>query len=168
MWRVELEDKAKKAARYKRWYDSHPATEERKGKKAQQQREWRRSNPALAKQVAKDRYRRDPTAACEKQRAWRDKHPDQVKLLQRVWALRNKYGITLEEYDALLAVQGGGCAICGSTEPGGPKTSKHFPVDHDHATGKIRGLLCNPCNKALGVFKDSPALLFKAIAYITK
>lgn len=163
-----MEDKGKKAARYKRWYDSHPATEERKQRKAQQQRDWRRDNPDVAKQVARDRYQRDPEAAARKVKAWRQAHPEQVRLLQRSWSLRTKYGLTLEDYDALLKAQGGGCAICNASSPGGPKTSRHFPVDHDHTTGKVRGLLCNPCNKALGVFRDDPTLLLRALAYITK
>lgn len=61
--------------------------------------------------------------------------------------LRRRYGITLDEYDALLAEQGGGCVICGATQKDG---GRELPVDHDHETGEIRGILCNSCNVTLG------------------
>ncbi|MFN2503529.1 MAG: endonuclease VII domain-containing protein, partial [Acidimicrobiales bacterium] len=71
--------------------------------------------------------------------------------------LKRKYGLSLEEYDAMLADQGGGCAICQRSAD---------PVDHDHGTGLIRGLLCFTCNNALGDFEDDPVLLRKALAYV--
>lgn len=57
---------------------------------------------------------------------------------------RAELGLSLEEYDALLAAQGGGCAICGN-----PPKTRRLDVDHDHRTGKVRGLLCHRCNRAL-------------------
>ena len=88
----------------------------------------------------------------------------------RAWSRQRVHGITPEQYDAMLAQQGGGCAICGSTWAGKP-TSKHvevmsFAVDHDHVTGRIRALLCTPCNTALGKFHDQPELLEQAAAYL--
>jgi hypothetical protein len=77
--------------------------------------------------------------------------------------LKYKYGITLDEYDAMLQSQGMICAICGTDTPGG---WGRFLVDHDHGTGKLRGLLCNGCNGGLGFFKDSSAVLIKAIGYL--
>lgn len=79
--------------------------------------------------------------------------------------LRTRYGIGLEEYNKLLQEQGGVCAICGGTEM---KRGKYLCVDHDHVTGKIRGLLCDQCNHAIGKFKDDPTLLLKAIDYLTR
>jgi hypothetical protein len=75
--------------------------------------------------------------------------------------LRRTFGLTQADYDALLAKQGGGCAICGKP-PG--KISLH--VDHDHETSEVRGLLCVGCNNALGQFHDDPALLDRAIEYL--
>ena len=63
----------------------------------------------------------------------------------------------------MLANQNGKCAICATTEHRG---RGNFYVDHDHSTGKIRGLLCNPCNIALGMFRDSIDTLKKAISYL--
>lgn len=73
----------------------------------------------------------------------------------------DKYGITREEYFALKEAQHGCCAICGRE----PKT-RRLAVDHDHATGKVRGLLCAACNMGLGAYRDDIAMLRRAIAYL--
>ena len=78
--------------------------------------------------------------------------------------LRKTYGITLEQYDQMLTEQGGGCAICGTTEPKGK--NGRFHVDHCHTEGHIRGLLCHACNLGLGHFKDNVKTLAKAIEYL--
>lgn len=76
--------------------------------------------------------------------------------------IKAKYNLTKEVFALLLDEQGGGCAICG-----GPPTTKHgFHVDHDHETGRIRGILCHGCNTALGGAKDDPEILRKAAAYL--
>ncbi len=73
--------------------------------------------------------------------------------LKRDQNLRTRYGIGLDDYEKLLAYQGGVCAICG----GPPDTrDRVFAVDHDHATGRVRGLLCKGCNTAMGHLKDNP------------
>ena len=84
--------------------------------------------------------------------------------------LKNKYGVTLEQYDAMLAAQGGVCAICGTSEPKGKRGAfgPTFSVDHCHTTGKIRGLLCGLCNPALGAFGDSVERLRAAISYLER
>lgn len=66
-----------------------------------------------------------------------------------------KYGLTLEEYDRMLETQGGGCGICGGTNPDG----RRLHVDHDHKTGKVRGLLCINCNYLIGRMEASADLL---------
>lgn len=73
-----------------------------------------------------------------------------------------KYGITPEQYKDMHETQQGKCAIC-NTEP---KTKRGLHVDHDHGTGKVRGLLCHGCNVALGSFKEDVTLLNKAIEYL--
>lgn len=88
-------------------------------------------------------------------------------------SLRNMYQITLEQYEALLAKQGGVCAICGSEDESG----KMLAVDHDHACcpgtdrscGKcVRGLLCSACNQGIGKFRDDIGRLESAIAYLKR
>jgi len=75
-----------------------------------------------------------------------------------------KFGITLKQYDKLLKKQNGKCKIC-KTET--PKGRGRFHIDHDHSTGKIRGLLCQHCNLLLGHSKDDPEILTSAIRYLT-
>lgn len=76
--------------------------------------------------------------------------------------IKKTYGIGTREYNAILKVQGGGCAICGSVS-----RTKRFPVDHDHKTGAVRGVLCKRCNHdLLGAAHDDIELLKRAIAYL--
>lgn len=72
------------------------------------------------------------------------------------------YGITYEDYQALLERQGGVCAICGKP----PKDGRILDVDHSHNEGHVRGLLCSPCNVGIGHFEDKPQLLQAAIKYL--
>lgn len=88
------------------------------------------------------------------------------KLRRRRSELMMKYGITPEEYAETLESQRGGCAICGSTEP--KHRGPFFVVDHCHTTGKVRGLLCSPCNTALGLLGDDPKLLRSALRYLKR
>jgi len=82
--------------------------------------------------------------------------------------LRRKYGIGADGYDRLLAEQGGGCALCGvkpeDLTAGRYRTYLH--VDHCHATGRVRGLLCPEHNLLLGRFGDSPEMFRKILAYL--
>lgn len=72
-------------------------------------------------------------------------------------------GMTIAEYDALLEAQGGGCAICGELDP-----NFRLAIDHDHKTGRNRGLLCSNHNRALGWFKDDRTLLIRAVQYLDR
>jgi hypothetical protein len=98
-------------------------------------------------------------------RNWREKKRNDGTLADYQYAehLKKRYGLTLADYDALLAEQGGVCAICRS-----PPTSIRLAVDHCHATGTVRGLLCTNCNQAIGKLNDSPELLRSAINYLNK
>ena len=92
-------------------------------------------------------------------------YPDRI----RNWRISHKFGMTVQAYDAMYASQGGVCAICKEPETGksrGSEATKLLAVDHDHATGKIRALLCAQCNQALGMFRDKPRLLRAAIQYL--
>lgn len=75
------------------------------------------------------------------------------------------FGVTVEEYDSMLEAQGMSCAVCGSTDT---KTLGRFCVDHDHATGGVRGLLCSKCNFGIGNFNDDPEIMMSAAAYIKR
>lgn len=71
---------------------------------------------------------------------------------------KHKYGLSPQEYYALVARQGGACAICRKIKP--------LCVDHCHLIGKVRGLLCRTCNSALGFWGDSPAVVRRALKYL--
>ncbi len=82
-----------------------------------------------------------------------------------------QYGLTIEQYDALYTAQRGRCAICCADkarwEPTGlANRDKYLAVDHDHLTGRIRGLLCSPCNFAIGQMHDNPSILRAAADYL--
>ena len=85
-------------------------------------------------------------------------NPDKAKGFQ----LKYKYGISLQEYNLLLDTQGNRCAICDKHIS---KMNRAMDVDHNHITGRVRGLLCSRCNKAIGLFEDNKELLIKAVNY---
>lgn len=91
--------------------------------------------------------------------AYRKKNPDKIK----EWGLQRKYGISLDTYNRMFLSQGGRCAICRTDVPA-KKYGWH--VDHDHSTEKVRGILCNKCNRGLGYLNDSLDILKAAIKYI--
>ena len=98
-------------------------------------------------------------------RDWRKENPDK----ERDGYLKNRYGITLDHFNALNEAQEGLCAICLKEESAINRHTgepRRLAVDHCHSTGKIRGLLCTGCNTALGGFKDDVELLQKAIHYL--
>jgi hypothetical protein len=92
----------------------------------------------------------------EYQRRWRLANPGSFKF----W----KYGLTQERYLELLVEQNFQCVICKTKEPGGRHNNWH--VDHNHDTGRVRGLLCWLCNSGLGKFKDRVDLLENAVKYL--
>lgn len=107
------------------------------------------------------------------QKAYRAKNLERVRAQGRAWYHRNRdrarhnvlmkrHGISLEEFDRMLAEQGGGCAICGRP----PNGHGALHVDHCHTTGKIRGLLCFSCNYAVGALQDEPDLFELAAEYL--
>ncbi len=118
--------------------------------------------------AAKRQRETDPEGSREYQREYRtnpDTRPIALSAQQRGY-YRREYGITVEERDALHLSQGGRCAICLETTVFGSNTGAH--LDHCHATGKVRAVLCSACNHGLGRFRDSPDLLRAAAAYIEK
>lgn len=77
--------------------------------------------------------------------------------------LKKLYGITPEQYEQMRQLQENSCAICGTHQDTLPRA---LCVDHDHDTGKIRGLLCDTCNRGLGLLKDNQVILNRAIRYL--
>jgi hypothetical protein len=87
-------------------------------------------------------------------------HQDEIKKWQKEHHLKNKYKLTIEQYNELLIKQNNKCAICGETFI----TTPH--IDHDHITGKVRGLLCKKHNLLLGNANDNINILNNAIKYL--
>ena len=103
-------------------------------------------------------------------KAWSKNNPEKAYSSMRQNNLKTKYKVDLDWYEKQFKKQDFKCAICETKENivVGSKNALNFAVDHDHETGKVRGLLCNQCNRALGMFKDNLDVLKKAISYLKK
>lgn len=123
---------------------------------AQYQRAWRAAN--RARYNAYMRSWRAANPGYEKRRG-RDHHPREME---------RHYQITELEYAALLYAQDGLCAVCQRPELGTFRgRPKRLSVDHDHETGRVRGLLCSRCNRGIGYLQDSPEDLYRAAVYLS-
>lgn len=124
-------------------------------------------------------YRRDPEKRARRNQARRHRYANDPEYREKLKELarsvdsdakrdrrlRRQFGIGAAEYDAMLAAQGGGCAICG-TPP--TDTGPRLHVDHCHSGGNVRGILCSECNFGIGKFRDDPDLLRRAIKYLSR
>lgn len=109
--------------------------------------------------LAGSRYRGEPAAKAARQRYnAKPENKEKQRLAAQKYRLREKYGMTIEDYEALLATQAGGCAICG--------TGETLSVDHDHDTGRVRGILCRDRNLAEGFANGDPERLRALANYL--
>lgn len=113
----------------------------------------------------KERYWSNQPKAVSRARQWVLENPEKA----RASYLKRRYGSTAEEIDSMLVGQLGACAICGIVpDPQADfKGDRVLHIDHDHATGKVRGLLCRKHNTAIGLFQDDPVLLYRAGDYLS-
>jgi hypothetical protein len=119
-------------------------------------RAWREANPDRVREHNQRRGTQwTPEARAKYAITEREKHDSYL------W---RHYGITLKQYEKMLADQGGVCAIC--KQECNRQNSKRLCVDHDHGTGVVRGLLCFQCNVGIGKFKESLDILRKAVRYM--
>lgn len=107
----------------------------------------------------RDYYQRNRERILAKSKAWYAANRERRQETLRAWHLARKYGLTPDQYDALLLAQGNVCSICSSRR-------KTMCVDHDHSTGEVRGILCRSCNAMLGQVGDNTAWLARAIQYL--
>ena len=91
----------------------------------------------------------------------REIHPEKARQRDKKYHIFKKYGITIQEVLNMLQAQGNKCAICGK-----PLTINDACIDHDHKTGKVRGILCRECNWGLGNFRDNPTFCRNAAKYL--
>jgi hypothetical protein len=139
------------------------------------------------RRALKRSYRRHREQRIAEAQAWQRAHPERARATRvagdirhhekraaadRRRRLRYQFGLEVEDYDAMVAAQGGVCAIC--HEPERARTRKGhvqlLAVDHDHETGRVRGLLCQECNHALGWlerFSRQPGWQIAALAYLS-
>lgn len=123
----------------------------------------------------KKRYEEEPVQHVTRVKEWREANREHFnayqrrnnarperKRKQRDTYYRRTFGISADEFDAILEAQGGGCAICGER----PTRVASLHLDHCHETGKVRGICCRSCNQGLGQFRDDPALLEAAARYL--
>jgi hypothetical protein len=122
------------------------------GYQARVSKEWREKNLEHARKRARESIRARRAAGLV--------DPVAARASKKKSLLKCAYGMTVEQFDALLLSQQGRCAICSEV----PESSLH--VDHCHVTGKIRGLLCTQCNVGIGMMKESPLRLRSAIRYL--
>jgi hypothetical protein len=125
------------------------------------------ANRVRYRENARNRRLDNPEATRAATRKWNREHPESRALTRRRCMLK-KRGLTIADYDRLHSAQGGLCAICRK-----PETSvkcgkvQLLTVEHCHVTGRFRGLTCNRCNRAMGLFDDDPALLRAAADYLS-
>jgi hypothetical protein len=121
-------------------------------------KEWLKLNHDKVREYARAHYRRNRAAILAKHKKRRDTFPD----MKRNDQYKCLYGITVEQYEALMAQQCGRCKLCEQ-----PPKAKRLHVDHDHSTGVVRGLLCAACNASLvGRLENNPGLYQKIGDYL--
>ena len=126
------------------------------------QREWHRKNPHKSGEYREKFSEQRATATA----AWKRRNPEKVLEAKRRFDLK-KYGLTLDDYERLLAQQGGHCAACPFV-PNPTSRKRYLCVDHDHSSGRVRGLLCSGCNTALGLVRDEVERLLRLAAYVER
>lgn len=120
---------------------------------------------------------RDQAKRREYFRAWKEKNAESQSKKRREWYHKNKhlqkdvrkwahiqsrYGLTRRDYESMWLRQGGKCPVCDQIELNG----KSMHIDHDHATGRVRGLLCGPCNRFIGLARENIHTLHGAADYL--
>jgi hypothetical protein len=131
--------------------------EERKAAHRESSRRYRESHRQQSNEVSQKWNEAHKERKLETNRKWRENHREQERVRNREYYRANQAQLKAK----LLAKQGSVCAICG-----GNRGKNALDLDHNHTTGKIRGLLCRPCNLGLGHFADTPEWLRKAADYI--
>lgn len=125
------------------------------------QKEWVKQNPEKA-----NWRKRNPEKSKKARRAWEASNPEKVRgcWIKKYWPhLTGNEAII--EYQRLFEKQQGSCAICGLKEC---SPTKRLAVDHDHVSGKVRGLLCDRCNRGIGYFRESIDIMSNGITYLKR
>lgn len=163
--------KAEIAARRKVWRRKNRV------KRAAYLRAWRKTHSELVRSAEKRSRNKNREVILARTRKWRRQNKEYVKEQRKKWNKANPekassykkaayfkktYGIDLEERDRLWTAQSRKCAICARP------SELPLDMDHDHETGKVRGILCPQCNSGLGMFQDNPDILHDAARYLER
>jgi hypothetical protein len=138
-----------------------PLTSEQRQQACVRTLEWKKANPDRVKARNKARYAANKAQIIAAVTLWRKANPD------RRWAQRlKKYGLTPADWRFRFMLQGGRCLVCGTDQPHRGK----WCVDHCHATGEVRGIVCSPCNLVVGQLGDTAseieAAALRVVLYI--
>jgi hypothetical protein len=134
-------------------------SEDRKAYQRVKVAQWHANNPEKRKEQKRRHYEKHKNRIDQKAKDWYENNKERYVHN----GLLRRYGITLEQYNLLREQQDFCCAICNDHED---IAGKKMVVDHDHATGKIRKLLCTKCNVGIGMLKDSADIMERAAKYI--
>jgi hypothetical protein len=135
-------------------------------------KKWATKNKAFLAEHQRNKLKKNPEkirAIGRKSQAKRQAAmtAEELRRYKRNSYLKTTFGITLDQYEELLSRQGGVCAVCGSPDTM-TRRGKHtsLDVDHDHATGQVRAILCSGCNSSLGLLKEDPERIRALAEYI--
>lgn len=165
---MPYKDPEKKREHDKKYYDKEKVREYNKeyhNTHKKERKEYNKINKEKIIEQKKEWHRNNKEKNLRKNKEWREQNKDLIRNRR----FERKYGITLEQYTFMLDQQNGVCKICKQ-----PETRKLFGkvvallIDHDHNTGKIRGLLCNKCNGMLGLSNDNPDILIAGAEYLVE
>lgn len=96
---------------------------------------------------------------------YKDRRSTAARASQRRKNYKQKYGVTIEQYEMLFNLQNGCCAICGQHQS---KFKFRLAIDHNHQTTRVRGLLCRPCNSNIGIWFENPIRFAKVMEYLRR
>lgn len=171
---MPYKDPAKNAACRKQWAKNN------RDKLSRYQKAWRAAHPSSTKVYAAKWLKKNPGKRAALTRRWRQNNPKTVKAQKIRWAKQNPllikaqnlrrtmkiYGLTIEQYNSLAEKQNHQCAICGAISIA--ERHGRLLIDHNHATGKVRELLCQSCNITLGASKENCERLRLCADYLDK
>jgi len=133
--------------------------EERKRRAREASRKWYQENKSRKSRAWN---LRNPDRVRANSKKWWEKNRESYVLKRRIYVLKSKYGLTLQEWEMMVLTQRNSCALCQKEF----KNRRSINVDHCHKTGKVRGLLCTPCNRGIGVLGDDEEGLERALKYV--
>jgi hypothetical protein len=153
--------------------------------KTEQLREWRKKNPDKVAEHQRNQYQKYREKKLAYRREYVRKNKDRIAEInrksrenmspekreamlarKRITTMMRRYGLTPDDYDRMLQEQAGTCALCSRTPE--QERYKRLNIDHCHDTGRVRGLLCTPCNHAIGVLGDTAEHIRRAVAYLER